>query len=75
MWVAERIPDDAYVVTANQVAIQTVDFTDTDNFMWAEGIQDFVSGHGLNPDLSGWNFRHIFGTSTEKDRSMWSIEC
>lgn len=68
MWVAERIPDDAYVVTANQVAIQTVDFTDTDNFMWAEGIQDFVSGHGLNPDLSGWNFRHIFGTSTEKDR-------
>lgn len=67
-WVAQRIPDDAFVITANQVAIQGVDFDDPDNFMFSEGIQDFVSEHHLNPDQSGWNFRHIFGTSTEKDR-------
>ncbi|WP_155286017.1 C69 family dipeptidase [Lacticaseibacillus zhaodongensis] len=67
-WVAQRIPDDAYAVAANQVAIQQVDFTDTDNFAWSEGIQEFVAEHKLNPDQSGWNFRHIFGTMNEKDR-------
>lgn len=67
-WVAQRIPDDAYAVAANQVAIQQVDFDDTDNFIWSEGIQDFVTTHHLNPDQEGWNFRHIFGTMNEKDR-------
>ncbi|GAK48300.1 dipeptidase [Secundilactobacillus oryzae JCM 18671] len=67
-WVAQRIPDDAYAITANQVAIQEVDFTDPINFKFSEGIQNFVESHHLNPDQSGWNFRHIFGTSNEKDR-------
>ena len=67
-WVAERIPDDAYAVAANQVAIQQVDFDDTDNFAWSEGIQEFVAANHLNPDKTGWNFRHIFGTMNEKDR-------
>jgi len=67
-WVAQRIPDDAYAVTANQVAIQQVTFDDPDNFMFSEGIQEFVTTNHLNPDQDGWNFRHIFGTSTEKDR-------
>ena len=36
--------------------------------MWADGIQAFVEAYKLNPDREGFNFRHIFGTSTEKDR-------
>jgi len=67
-WVAQRIPDDAYVITANQVAIQNVDFDDAINFKFSEGIQEFVEKNHLNPDTKGWNFRHIFGTSNEKDR-------
>lgn len=67
-YVAQRIPDDAYVITANQVAIQQVDFTDAKNFIWSEGIQEFVALNHLNPDAEGFNFRHIFGTSNEKDR-------
>ncbi|MBE1724927.1 C69 family dipeptidase [Lactobacillus plantarum] len=67
-WVAQRIPDDAYAVAANQVAIQWVDFDDPDNFMWSDGIQEFVAEHHLNPDKEGFNFRHIFGTDNEKDR-------
>ncbi len=67
-WVAQRIPDDAYAVAANQVAIQQVDFDDTDNFAWSEGIREFVEEHHLNTDKEGWNFRHIFGTMNEKDR-------
>ncbi|KRM95541.1 dipeptidase A [Liquorilactobacillus aquaticus DSM 21051] len=67
-WAATRIPDDAYAVAANQVAQQQIDFNDQDNYLWSEGIQAFVSQHRLNPDKKGWNFRHIFGTDTEKDR-------
>lgn len=67
-WVAQRIPDNAYAATGNRVAIQEVDFSDPDNFMWSKGIQAFVSDHELNPDNHGWNFRHIFGTATEFDQ-------
>ena len=67
-WVAQRIPDDAYAVTGNRVAIQQVDFSDPDNFMWSEGIQEFVEQHHLNPDKHGWNFRHIFGTANFFDQ-------
>lgn len=67
-WVAQRIPDDCYVVVANQVAIQQVDFADHDNFMYSDGIREFVEKYQLNPDETGFNFRHIFGTSNEKDR-------
>ena len=67
-WVAQRIPDQAYAVTGNRVAIQDVDFTDPHQFMWSDGIRDFVDQHHLNPDLKGWNFRHIFGTATTFDQ-------
>ena len=66
-WVAQRIPDDCYAATGNRVAIQQVNFDDPDNFMWSEGIQEFVEKHHLNPDHEGWNFRHIFGTNTQFD--------
>ncbi|UQS82087.1 C69 family dipeptidase [Bombilactobacillus folatiphilus] len=67
-WVAQRIPDDAYAIAANRVSIQQVDFTNAIEFMWSEGIQEFVSENHLNPDQTGWNFRHIFGTDNQKDR-------
>ncbi|MDE3750822.1 C69 family dipeptidase [Pediococcus pentosaceus] len=66
-WVAVRIPDDCYAVAANQIAIEDIDFNDPDNYMWSENIQTFVEEHHLNPDRDRWNFRHIFGTDTEKD--------
>ena len=62
-WVAQRIPDDCYAVTGNRAAIQDVDFNDPDNFMWSDGIQEFVEKNHLNPDIDEWNFRHIFGTA------------
>lgn len=67
-WVAQRIPDDAYAIAANQVAIQQVDFDDPDNFMYSEGIQAFVEKYHLNTNQSGFDFRRIFGTDNEKDR-------
>ncbi|WP_119327245.1 C69 family dipeptidase [Companilactobacillus musae] len=67
-WVAIKIPDDCYVVAANQIGIEDIDFEDTDNYMWSDGIQEFVEKHNLNPDFDRWDFRHIFGTDTKKDR-------
>ena len=67
-WVAQRIPDDAYAIAANRVSIEQVDFDDSDNFIWSEGIQEFVAQHHLNVDHQGWNFRHIFGTYSQQDR-------
>lgn len=67
-WIAQRIPDNACCVIANQVAIEEVDFNDSKNFMWSTGIQEFVEKYKLNPNLKGWNSRKIFGTDTEKDR-------
>lgn len=66
-WVAQRIPDDSYAVVANQLAIQEIDFTDPDNFMFHPGIQEFVEKHNLNPDPTTFNFRKIFGTADRSD--------
>ncbi|PMD67921.1 C69 family dipeptidase [Companilactobacillus nuruki] len=67
-WVAIRIPDDCYAVAANQMGIEEIDFNDPKNYMWSDGIQEFVEKYNLNPDESHWNFRKIFGTSTMQDR-------
>ncbi|AKP67948.1 C69 family dipeptidase [Companilactobacillus ginsenosidimutans] len=67
-WVAQRIPDDSYAVAANRVSIQQVDFNDPDQFMWSDGIQEFVEKYHLNTDKTGFDFRHIFGTTNLKDR-------
>lgn len=68
-WVAQRIPDDSYAVIANQSAIQEIDFTDPDHFMWSPQIQQFVADNHLNPDSTGktFNFRRIFGTADLSD--------
>ncbi|AKP66297.1 C69 family dipeptidase [Companilactobacillus ginsenosidimutans] len=66
-WVAQRIPDDCYAVVANQLAIQEIDFSDTDNFMFKSDIQEFVNDYNLNPNPEGFNFRKIFGTSDMSD--------
>lgn len=66
-WVAQRIPDDSYAVVANQLAIQEIDFNDTNNFMFHPEIQEFVEKHDLNPDPATFNFRKIFGTADRSD--------
>lgn len=66
-WVAKRIPDNCYAVVANQMSIRNIDFTKTDDFMWDDGIQDFVKTNKLNPSKKNFNVRNIFGTNTEDD--------
>lgn len=66
-WVAQRIPDDAYAIISNQLAIQTVDFKDPTQFMSSIGIRDFALRHHLWQADTPFNFREIFGTQSEAD--------
>lgn len=65
-WAAVRIPDDAYVVAPNRTNIDWFDF-DSDDTLAAPGLRELIDGNHLNPDCDGYNFRHIFGSSTIKD--------
>ncbi|KRM58457.1 C69 family dipeptidase [Secundilactobacillus malefermentans] len=67
-FVAQRIPDDSYAVVANQLAIQEIDFNNSTDFIVSDGIQEFVKKNKLNPDDSGFNSRHIFGTRDVSDQ-------
>lgn len=66
-WVAQRIPDDAYAVVANQMAIQVIDFTDADNFLYKADLHEFVAANHLNPNPATFNWRNIFGTHDLSD--------
>ncbi|ETY74284.1 C69 family dipeptidase [Lactiplantibacillus fabifermentans] len=67
-WVAQRIPDDAYAVVANQLAIQEIDLADHDNYLYAKGIRDFVVDNQLASMANGLNFREVFGTADISDQ-------
>ena len=68
-WAATRIPDDCYAICANQVAQDFIDFKDSKNYLWSDGLEEFVAKYHLNPNPKGkFNFRKIFGTDTKKDR-------
>ncbi|WP_068267441.1 C69 family dipeptidase [Caviibacter abscessus] len=66
-WVAVRIPEDSYAIAPNCVCIEEIDFNSPD-YLYSTGIREFVEKYSLNPDREGFNFRKIFGTSTELDR-------
>ncbi|MFD1419414.1 C69 family dipeptidase [Lactiplantibacillus songbeiensis] len=67
-WVAERIPDDGYAVVANQLAIQEIDLSDHENYLFAKNIRDFVVDNDLATSANGFNFREAFGTRDLSDQ-------
>ncbi|AYE37876.1 C69 family dipeptidase [Companilactobacillus zhachilii] len=66
-WAAMRLPDDTYAIVPNQTVMQEVDVNDTDNFLVATDLVEFVEKHHLNPQPGHFNFREIFGTQSEAD--------
>ncbi|GLB46834.1 dipeptidase [Philodulcilactobacillus myokoensis] len=67
-WVAVKIPDDSYAVVANQIAIQEINFSDQNHYMWSKNIKKFVQKYHLNHDVNHqFNFRNIFGTHNLSD--------
>ncbi|GKQ42408.1 dipeptidase [Companilactobacillus sp. RD055328] len=65
-WAAVKIPDDAYVIAPNRLNIDDFDF-DSDEYLCSSDLKEFIDTNNLNPDIDGYNLRHIFGSSTIKD--------
>ncbi|MGX7205525.1 C69 family dipeptidase [Enterococcus pingfangensis] len=65
-WAAVRIPDDAYVVAPNRMNIDDFDFDSADT-LCSEDLQALIEENHLNPDFTGYNLRHIFGSASIKD--------
>lgn len=66
-WLAQRIPDDAYAVVANQLAIEDVDFA-SDDFIVDATLQDFARENHLWRPGTPFTVRRIFGTDDPSDR-------
>lgn len=66
-WGAMRLPDDAYAIVPNQTVMENFDPEDSDNFLVATDLVDFIEKHHLNPTPGQYNFREIFGTHSEAD--------
>lgn len=45
-WVAQRVPDDAFVIIANQFRISTVDLRDSSRFLACSNLVDYAIGQG-----------------------------
>lgn len=68
-WVAVRVPDDSYMVTANQLRIGKVDLNDTENYMGSKTLITFAAEKGLYDSSKDgeFNFAKVYGSDTEKD--------
>ncbi len=72
-WAAVRIPDDEYLIVANQFRLSSVDFDDTQNVMTSTGLEDFVYSNGFLADGETFDFAKAFGQlgSTSNSRREW----
>ena len=68
-WLAQRIPDDSYFVSANQSRLGVVDLTDHENVLSSPNLDRWAIQHGLFDAKSGqdFNFRKIFGRDNATD--------
>jgi dipeptidase len=69
-WLAQRIPDDSYFVSANQGRFQSVEINDTTNVMSSPGLIEFAAANGLYDPKSGpFNFFRAYISDAENDKT------
>jgi len=62
LWVAQRVPDDAFVVLANRFRIGEVDLKDSSRFLAAPGLIDYAKQKGwYDPAQGPFNFERAYG--------------
>ncbi|WP_439425522.1 C69 family dipeptidase [Oenococcus alcoholitolerans] len=67
-WLAQRVPDDSYVTVPNQLGIQEVDFSDNDNFLYSDDLEEFIKNNHLDLSFDGKiNSRLTFGSHADND--------
>lgn len=63
-WVAERVPDNAYLIVANGLRIDNVNLSDTKNFMGSKTLVSYAVENGLvssNDNSSTFDFALAYG--------------
>lgn len=61
-WVAVRVPDNSYMVVANELRIEQVNLQDTKNYLGSKDLLTFAEQNGLyNPKEGPFVFRKAFG--------------
>ena len=69
-WMAQRIPDNAYFVSANQGRFQYFDPEDRMNMMSSPGLIEFATANGLYDSKSGpFNFFKAYISDTDHDKT------
>lgn len=67
-WAAVRIPDDSYLIAANQMRIGEINLTDPVNYLGSSNLLLFAQKNKLYDSAQEkFNFAKIFGTSIEDD--------
>lgn len=64
-WVAARVPDDSYAVVANTLMIQEIDWDDPDNYMYSDGLKEFIEDNDLAEDATKASMREVFADTSE----------
>jgi len=52
VWVARRVPDGHVTAHANHARITTIDFNDTENYIYSEDVVTFAQKYGFYPNSS-----------------------
>ncbi|MEW6186090.1 MAG: C69 family dipeptidase [Thermodesulfobacteriota bacterium] len=69
-WLAMKIPEEAYFVSANQGRFQEADISDIMNVLSSPGLLDFAVSHRLfDPQKEPFNFFKCFISNTSPDRT------
>jgi dipeptidase len=81
IWVAQRVPDNGFVVLANRFRIQEIDLGDKSEFLTSPNLVDFAKQKGwYNPAGGPFNFSGVYGApeesrSTYNSRREWRGNC
>ena len=74
-WIAKRVPDDRYVIMANQQGIDSFDFSDAfgnkENHMCHPDMLNFIKDNFLNStgsSFENFNVREAFGSKSDFDK-------
>lgn len=70
-WLAVRLPEDGYFVSANQSRLGEVDLKDSDNYLYSPNLISFAEETGLyNSKKDGnFNFHKVYGQNNEVDKA------
>lgn len=72
IWVAQRVPDDKFVVLANRFRIEEVDLSDPSRFLASPNLFEFAVKKGwYDPAQGPLNFSRVYG-APEGSRSIYN---